>query len=206
MKKLIYILSILVALNLSSCIVVKHDEPDDDVAPLVKLSPKPEIPMSDLQVRSAKGDMIAFLPEGWFFVDTEEGTSADIFAVAVNPDYTLSAVFSVIRKTETIDDVVSREGLLGLARTSLARHEQKTAGGVKLAGKYAEVEMGPQKFCKFEFVSAKGGLRTRAVVFKSSFDRYYQFSLIPMNFSGKPHLQSTEIDKIFNSILATIEY
>jgi hypothetical protein len=205
MKIYTYILIIILAFALNSCIVVKNEEVDD-VAPLVKLSPKPEIPMSDLQVRSSKGDMIAFLPEGWFFIDTEEASSADVFAVAVNPDYTLSAVFSVIRKTDKIDELVVREGLLGLARTALGRHERKTAGGVKLSGKYAEVEMGPQKFCKFEFTSTKGGLRTRVVVFTSSFDRYYQFSLMPMNITGKPHPATAQIDRIFNSILATVEY
>ncbi|TAL67908.1 MAG: hypothetical protein EPN82_12550 [Bacteroidetes bacterium] len=184
---------------------MKHRTVADEVT-LVNLSPKPEIPMSDKLVRSKKGDIIAFLPQDWFFVDVEEKASADVFAVAVNPDYTLSAVFSTIRKNEVTDSVVIKEGLLGLARTSLSYHENKTAGAVKQLGRYSLIQLGTMSFAKYNFSNSSGALVTQTAVFKSSINQYYEFSLIPMNISGKPLPAQNEIDKIFNSIIATIQY
>lgn len=203
--KIIYFFLIFSIIFTSGCIVVKHRTVADEVT-LVNLSPKPEIPMSDKLVRSKKGDIIAFLPQDWFFVDVEEKASADVFAVAVNPDYTLSAVFSTIRKNEVTDSVVIKEGLLGLARTSLSYHENKTAGAVKQLGRYSLIQLGTMSFAKYNFSNSSGALVTQTAVFKSSINQYYEFSLIPMNISGKPLPAQNEIDKIFNSIIATIQY
>lgn len=196
---------ILIFILISSCIVVKHKPVADEVI-MINLSPKPEIPMSDKLVRSKKGDIIAFLPQDWFFVNVEEKASADIFAVAVNPDYTLSAVFSTIRKNDITDSIVNKEGLLGLARTSLSYHENKTAGAVKQVGKYSLIQLGTMSFAKYNFSNSSGALVSQTAVFKSSINQYYEFAIIPMNITGKPLPSQVEIDKIFNSIIATIQY
>jgi hypothetical protein len=204
-KHIFIILTFILILGTDGCLIIKHKQVEEP-QPVIQLSPKPEIPMSEEIVRSRKGDMIAFLPKDWFFVDVEEKASADIFAVAVNPDYTLSAVFSIIRKTDRIDEVVDKEGLLGLARTSFARHEKKTAGTVKQVGNYSSIQLGPLEFVMYEFSTSASSEATRAAVFKSSLNQYYQFALVPMNFNGKPQPDKAEIDVIFNSILATIQY
>lgn len=200
-----YKILLLTLILISGCIVVKHKPVTDDVS-TITLSPKPEIPMSDKLVRSKKGDIIAFLPQDWFFVNVEEKASADIFAVAVNPDYTLSAVFSSIRKNDITDSIVNKEGLLGLARTSLSYHENKTAGAVKQVGKYSLIQLGTMSFAKYYYSNSSGALVSQTAVFKSSLNQYYEFAVIPMNITGKPLPSQVEIDKIFNSIVATIQY
>ena len=84
--KYIYII-LLLPVILNSCLIVKYPE-SKEVHSTISLSPKPEIPMSDILVRSKQGDMIAFLPKDWFYVNVFEKASADVFAVAVNPEYT----------------------------------------------------------------------------------------------------------------------
>jgi len=200
-----YIILILTIILISGCIVVRHKPVADEVT-MINLSPKPEIQMSDKLVRSKKGDIIAFLPQDWFFVNVEEKASADVFAVAVNPDYTLSAVFSTIRKNDITDSIVNKEGLLGLARTSLSYHENKTAGAVKQVGKYSIIQMGTMSFSKYFYSNSSGASVSQTAVFKSSINQYYEFALIPMNITGKPLPSQIEIDKIFNSIIATIQY
>ncbi len=205
MIKFKYIAFILILTLMSGCIVVKHKTMVEENVE-VTLNPKPEIPMSDKLVRSKKGDMIAFLPKDWFFVDVEEKASADIFAVAVNPDYTLSAVFSIIKKNDITDSIVAKEGLLGLARICLDRHEKKTAGAVKQVGKYTTIHLGTLSFTKFDFSNSSGSMVSQSAVFKSSINQYYEYSLIPMNITGKPLPSQIEIDKIFRSIMTTIQY
>jgi hypothetical protein len=200
-----YFSFILLITLFTGCIVVKHRTMVEENIE-VTLSPKPEIPMSDILVRSKKGDMIAFLPKDWFFIDVEEKASADVFAVAVNPEYTLSAVFSTIKKNEITDSIVAKESLLGLARISLDHHEKKTAGAIKQIGIYTTIHLGPLSFTKYDFSNSSGSLVTQTAVFKSSINQYYEFSLIPMNITGKPLPTQIEIDKIYRSIMTTIQY
>ena len=202
---ILYLLILFYSIGLFGCIVVKHEEKDAR-PPTITLSPKPEIPMSDKLVRSKLGDMIAFLPENWFFVDLEDKLSPEIIAVAVNPDYTLSAVFSNIHKNDKIIDIVNKEDTIGLARICFGRHERKTASSIKLIGKYSTIQMGSNTFVKYEFSTTEGALNTRSAVFISNLKEYYEFAIVPMTYTGKPLPPATEIDKIFYSILATVQY
>lgn len=200
------ILTGLLAVSLVSCIVVKHDDVVDDVAPAVTLSPKPEIKMSENLVRSLQGDMISFIPKGWFFVDVEEKVSPDVIAVAVSPEYNLSAVFTGIKKNDNINATVEKEGLLGLARVSFSQRAAKTAGSVKTAGKYQTMDIGNLKFAKYEFTASGSAMSAKAVVFISSVGDYYEFALIPMTAAGKPMPAPEDFDKVFRSIITTIRY
>ncbi len=201
------VLFLFLIIIVSSCIIVIHEEDIDNfIEPEISLSPKPVIPMSEQIIRSAKGDMISQIPEGWFFVDMENKTSPDIIAVAVNPEYNLSAVFSTVKHIPTIDDDIETEGLYGLARLCLTRRERKTSGSVKLFGKYQQINMGNQEFVKYEFSTTGGATKAKSAVFISSSGEFYEFALIPMNVNNNPLPQQLEIDDVFKSILATIKY
>lgn len=192
-------------LSFTSCIVVKH-EAEQQINTNLVLSPKPEVPMSDNIIRSKTGDMIAFLPTGWSLIDVKDKVSSDVIAVAVNPEYTLSAVFSHFRTGDKSNTVYQNEGLLGLARLSLAKHERKTSGSVNQIGKYYTVELGKNKFAKYDFSSTNGAIVTRVAVFASVINEFYEFALIPMDFSGNQLPPSDEVDKIFRSIMTSIKF
>lgn len=189
----------------TSCLFVKAPE-QKAVVENVALSPKPEIEMSDELVRTRTGDMIALLPKGWFFLDTKGQESSDIFAVAVNPDYTVSAVFASIPNSESSKEMLEKEGVLGLARASFNKHARKTANSTKLIGTYSTAELGPRRFGCYEFSTSGGSMRTRCAVFSSSLGNHYEFALVPMTVSGKDLLPDAEQVKIFRSILATVQY
>jgi hypothetical protein len=200
----IFILLLLLS-TLNSCFFVKvadNEEPPQTYT----YTPKPEIDMSEEQVRSRAGDFIAFLPKDWFFIDHEEKASSDIFAIASNPDYTLSAVFANIRDTEIPKELITKEGLYGLARTCFDKKMKKTAGNIKQVGKYTLIESGNHSFVVYEFTNNTGNVSTLSAVFISSLDKYYEFSIVPMEFTGRQIPTKNDIKKIFNSILATIQY
>lgn len=204
LKSIFFSLIITILLSFNSCLVVKID--DDYTIREIKLSPKPIVEMSEKLVRSAKGDMIAFLPKGWFFIDVEDDMSENIFAVAVNPDYTLTAVFSKTDNNTQIDNMVATEGLIGLSRHFLNQKQSKTAGSVKQKGKFKTVNAGNLKFGNYQFTSTGGASVANSAVFISSMNRYYEFSLMPMNITGKSQPSKKDIQDVFDSILATIQY
>ena len=197
----------LVALMATSCIIVKEKgEAVSDIEPMAILSPKPEIAMSETLVRSQRGDMLSSIPSGWFFVDVQERLSPDVIAVIVNPDYTLSAVFSAIKHNELFDSEFEKDSLFGIARASFAKRERKTAGALKLIGKYQNLQLGSKQFVKYEFSNTGGALSGRAAVFVSSIGEFYEFSLVPLEVAGKSIPDAREFDKIFRSFLASVQY
>jgi hypothetical protein len=189
---------------LPSCLFVKAPEQKVDVQN-VALSPQPELEMSDELVRTRAGDLIALLPKGWLFLDTKGDASADIVAIAVNPDYTLTMVVSVIPPGEVAREKVDSEGLLGLARVAYQKHVRKSGGSVKLIGTYRIAELGPRRFGVYDF-TANGALRTRSAVCTSSLGNHYEVALVPVTVSGKDLPDNAEQERIFRSILATVQY
>ena len=191
------------ALLLQGCFFVREKPPAEP--PPAVLSTQPEISMSDELVRTTAGDMIALLPEQWRLVDIEGKASADIFAVAVNPDYTLAAVFSRLRAVDRGDSLLTREGVQALARLGMARRERKTGGAVRQMGKISLITIGARNFGSYEF-TPDGVLQTRVAVFTSSLGRHYEFALAPVSITGKPPPHADDISSAFRSILTTIQF
>lgn len=191
---------------LHSCLFVKAPE-QKLTGETQQLSPLPEIEMSDELIRTRQGDMIAFIPRGWLLIDPKDQVSDDIITVAVNQDYTLSAVFSSIPTTASSQDQFVNEGLLGLARVAYTKHVRKTAGSVSLSGTYSIAELGTRRFGLFDFTSPTGVSKSRSAVFTSTTGNHYEFSLVPINVSPVSEVVSDSVQQIiFRSILATIQY
>jgi len=187
-------------------VVVKHEEEQVEKPLILNFSPQPEIAMSDIMIKSEQGDMIAYIPKDWFLVDLENEAPTDVISVAVNKEYTLSVVFSKIKKLDKYEEIISKEGLLGLARLSLEQRVKKTAGSVQLAGKYSQIEMGPRKFAKYEFTNADKSMNGVSAVFISSLNEYFEMSVVPINLTGIVSSTQYDIDLIFSSVLATVQY
>lgn len=203
MKKILFLAIAISIVVLNSCIFVKAPKTS---APSVNLSPKPTVAMSEDYLRSTNGDLAAFIPKDWFFIDIEDEVSADVLGAAVNPDYNLCAVFSKIKQNEKSDDAVANEGIIGLANAAIAKHAQKTANSVKQIGKPSIVEIGANKFAYFEISSNSGATKTMAVTFVSSTNNYYEFTLSPIDVSSKPLYDEKEMKNIFNSILCSLQF
>lgn len=189
----------------AGCIIVKHDE-ETDIKQEISLSPKPNVKMSDNLVRSYKGDMISFLPKGWFLVNLEKELSQNVLAVAVNPDYSISAVFSSIRQNAAVTQTVEKEGLFGLARVAMERRERKSGGNCKLAGKYQKVKIGNHEFVKYEYTTTGGAIVAKSAVFISSIGEYYEFGLVPMSVNNDPLPSGKDMEDFFRSFLTSIKY
>ena len=205
MRKIKIILIFALILSLAGCVIVKEKE--EKPKPVVlKFSPTPEMPMSDVMIRSDEGDMVGFIPKDWFLVNLENEAPADVIGVAVNKEYTMAVIFSKIRKNEKYEKIVEREKLLGLARIALEKRADKTAGSVTLAGDYKEISMGPRNFAKYEFVNSDKSMRGMSAVFISTLGNYYEMSVIPMNLTGIVPVSQYDLNRVFSSVLATVQY
>ena len=210
--KLLQSISLLfILLNFTSCLIVKEADEiirkeKESTTAKYEIVPRATVKMSDKIVRSMRGDMIASLPEGWFFIEPSGGVSSEIFAIATNPDYTVSAVFSHLRKTNEMSETVKKEGLIGLARIVFNKRNAKSSSGINLVDNYQILNFTRQQFGFFTFTNPQNNTFGSSTVFVSGINEFYEFSLVTMNFTNNEQPTRIEFDKIFNSILATLKY
>jgi hypothetical protein len=203
MKKIILI--ILPLIFLSSCLVVKYDKKELEAPKKIELSPKPQITMSDQVIRSDFGDMIAFLPEDWFFVNLEDSRE-NVFSTGVNPDYSLSLVFDELTKTDDLKRVIKNKNYTELGKISLDDQKNRSKAKLELVNIFKEINIGELSFMTYYTTTTSGALISRSAVFITDFGNCYRVSLIPMDILGKPIPSNDQLDIIFESILTTVKY
>ncbi|OGU61058.1 MAG: hypothetical protein A2X64_10475 [Ignavibacteria bacterium GWF2_33_9] len=198
-------LAMIFILTASSCIFVKvKEKPVEEV--FVDVIQKPEIEMNEDALRSTKGDMISLIPKNWFFVDLGENTPRDIFAIAVNPQYTLSVVFSTYPSNEVIDEIFKAQNLIGLSNYSFDKKQKKAMGGLIKEKRISTIKSGNLNFVVYNYRTKTQPIYSQTAVFKSSNGAIYEISLVPMNISGYSLPPEKDIETIFKSILATVRY
>jgi hypothetical protein len=201
---LLAVLVMVGSVSVPSCLFVKAPAPKPVATEQAPLSPVPEITMGDDIVRSAQGDMIASLPKDWMFLDVHDDVSDDLLAVAVNPEYTLSVVFSVLPQASTTSEAYETEGLLGLARMAYQKHQRKAAGRVSLKESYSVTTLGTRMFGQYAF--SNGATTTRCAVFRSMLGNFYQCAVVPLTITSRDIPSEREQQAVYSSILATIQY
>lgn len=196
----------LLSVSLTNCIFVKKHTEEIDEYISVDLILKPKIIMGDEILRSEKGDMISLLPKDWFFVDLGPDTPPDIFAVAVNPDYSLSLVFSCIKSNPIIDDIYKEQKLIGIANFLFDKKQKKTLGGLIKNHKISAISSSHMEFVMYQYRTKTQPIFSYNAVFRSTTDDVYEISMIPLNLSGITMPSDFEMETIFTSVLATVRY
>ncbi|MCX7909392.1 MAG: hypothetical protein N2560_07745 [Ignavibacteria bacterium] len=194
------------AIVVASCIIVKEKVPDEEFSSEFTLLSKPTVPIGDIAIRSERGDMIAYLPQGWFLVDLEEKAPTNIFAVGVNPDYTLSIIFSRLTNKLDVVEILKEQGLLGLATKSFEIKQLKSLNNIKLLGNFEPIKNGTQKFYIFKYQNLTNKLVGKSAIFVTPLSEVYEFALIQLDFKEQPTISESDFDNIFNSVLSTIKF
>lgn len=195
----------IIIVTFNSCVLVKKFE-GEKREPIVKLSPKPIIDMQEPAVRSQVGDMIAAIPEDWFFIDFEGKASEGTIAIATNKDYSLLAIFSRIAPSGTLDASFEKEQEYGIAKYSYTQKANKTNGACQLTSKYGVIEAGNLKYGTYRYSNTGGALTARTAVFRTDINNYYELTLMPADIKGMAFPSEIEQENIFKSIIATMKY
>lgn len=173
--------------------------------PLRQLPSKPSVAMSDEVVRSELGDMVSLLPVEWSLVNIETNLPVQIFSVAVNNQYTASLAYSVLRKEENFDQIFQKDGLIGIGKISATKRDTKMRN-IKRLGEFEEVQVGTKRFCLYRYTTDNGATLNRVAVFRSSFGNYYECTLSDLTFTGRKLIPRDEMENIYLSVLATIDF
>jgi hypothetical protein len=193
----------------SGCVVVVQKQTPqngaDSKSSLRQIPTKPSVPMSDELVRSELGDMVSLLPEGWSLVNIEANLPVQVFSVAVNSQYTASVAYSVLRKEENFDERHKEEGIVGIGKISLSKRDSKMRN-IRRIGDFEEVAVGAKRFCFYRYTADNGATLNRVAVFRSSFGNYYECTLSDLTFTGRKLMPREEMEEIFLSLVAAIDF
>lgn len=189
---------IMMLAGLSGCLFVWEEE---EFYPAMDLSPKPEIAMSHKTIESIDGDMMAFLPEGWYFLNREMYPSKDVLAIAVDSTMTLSAVFSKI--AISAKDSQALKDVQGMMRYALQRHIAKSGGAVQQIGKGRPLSFGRRTFGYLSFAKANA-MATKALVWRSNAGNHYECALVPLDITSHSIPSDSMQTQIIRSIASMI--
>jgi hypothetical protein len=181
---------IMMLAGLSGCLFVWEEE---EFYPAMELSPKPEIPMSYKTIESIDGDMMAFLPEGWYLLNREMFPSKDVFAIAV-----VFSKFSISAK----DSIVLKD-VQGMMRHALQRHIAKSGGAVQQIGKGRPLSFGRRTFGFLSFAKPNA-MATKALVWRSNAGNHYECALVPLDITSHSVPSDSMQTRIIRSIASMI--
>ncbi len=165
-------------------------------------SPVPELQLSVEPVRSALGDVLLFVPKGWFLPDLGDRMPAGMVAVAVNPDYTLALTLTLLRRASR--DSAGRYDLLEVTRQSFERHQARTAGAVRLASDFTLMQLGMKTFGVYRFVREQR--HVWVAVFVSSIGTVYEVAVVPLSVRPIDPPPEDECERIFKGVLRAIQF
>jgi hypothetical protein len=199
------LLMLFIVFMTSSCIFVKVKEAQIEEVH-IDLIQKPQIEMNEDALRSGKGDMITLIPKNWFFIDLAEDTPRDVFAIAVNPQYTLSIVFSGYQTNDVLNEIYSQQKLIGIANSSFDKKQKRAGGSLIKQNKISTITSANLVYVVYNYRTKSQPLFSQNAVFKSSTGMIYEICMIPMNLSGYSVPAEADMEKIFLSVLATVRY
>lgn len=197
---------LLISLVLTNCIFVKQHTEEVDEYISVDLIQKPKIIMGEDVLRSEKGDMISLLPKDWFFIDLGVDTPNDVYAIAVNPDYSLSLIFTCFKPNPMIDEIYKEQKLVGLANYIFDKKQKKALGGLIKNHTISTFTSSHMEFVMYKYRTKSQPIFSYNAVFRSTTDNVYEISMIPLNLSGITMPSDFEMETIFTSVLATVRY
>lgn len=201
---LIISFSFLFIVSINSCFIVIYPE-KSDIAQELKLTPKPELEMSDELIRSPKGDIISLAPIGFFLMDLNSKLENNVFSALVNSKYNAAIVFSEFITNEQTEKVFQEGGLIALARLSFDKRKNNSDAEPEMAGKYQIIKIGDLEFASYSYTTNKV-VNAKTAICRSRIGNIYEISVMPMLVNNNPIPEQIDIDKTFLSVLASIKY
>ncbi len=176
--------------------------PAQDEFRVTELTPAPGIPLMENPISSSSGDLLVFLPQGWFPLQLGERAPTGTVVVGVNPEYTLGLVVALLRRP--LADTSGQYDLLELAQQSFARHQARSAGSLRLISDFAAVRVGPKSFVTYRF--SDGARSVRVAVFVSSIGSVYELALFPLTVRPIQPPGEEECERLFHGVLRAIQF
>lgn len=191
--------SILLAILIAGCTGARQTQQTEETTAI------PSITFSSDQLHSPSGDMSARIPKGWVMIDAEKLESPQVFAVACNPEYSISVIFSEAPVDNAARGIFSRDGLKGLVDASFQRHMKRSRGRAAMAGDVEEFAIGRRQFAAYTYSTDSMKTLTRVAVFFTN-AHLYECAITHLTFNTQDLPNEKALRSIHQLILGSIEW
>jgi glucose/arabinose dehydrogenase len=189
----------LLVIALAGCTGGRQTQQSDDGSGI------PQITFAADQIHSPSGDMSARVPKGWVMLDAEQLEAPQVFAVACNPEYTMSVIFSEAPVDNAARGIFSRDGLKGLVDASFQRHLKRSQGRAVMAGETEEFAIGRRQFAAYSYSTDSLHTMTRVAVFFTN-SHLYECAITHLTFSARDLPSEKTVRNLHQLILGSIEW
>jgi hypothetical protein len=165
----------------------------------------PQIAFAPDQIHSPSGDMSARVPKGWVLLDAEKLESPQVFAVACDPAYTISVIFSEAPVDNVARGIFSRDGLKGLVDASFQRHFKRSHNRAAMVGDIEEFAIGRRQFAAYTYSTDSMQTVTRVAVFFTN-SHLYECAITHLTFNAHDLPNEKTVRGIHQLILGSIEW
>jgi glucose/arabinose dehydrogenase len=182
----------------AGCTGVRQTQQTDDAT-------TPQIAFAADQLHSPSGDMSARVPMGWVMLDAEKLEAPQVFAVACNPEYTVSVIFSEAPVDNAARGIFSRDGLKGLVDASFQRHFKRSRGRAVMTGDVEEFAIGRRQFAAYSYSTDSLQTMTRVAVFFTT-SHLYECAITHLTFNARELPNEKTVRNLHQLILGSIEW
>lgn len=165
----------------------------------------PAVELSEEVIYSPAGDMRARLPERWVTLDDSKFDDPDIYAVACDPHYTMTIVFSEIPLDQALGDMFRSKGMPGLLQQNFKERIDRISTEPPQLLAAEEFALGRRRFGAYTFTADSSVTFTRVALFYTR-KHLYECTIthLPYSEGELPSLETmTEIHQI---VLGGIEW
>lgn len=159
-------------------------------------------PMTAARIHTAARDLSVRVPEGWRETSDERNAPA-ILLWLVREDYGASLSFSALTMNPALFDALRRDGLLAVARTSLALKRSNAHDSVRVVVQPELFTLAARAHAAYEYSTDNGASVVRVVVFEAG-RRFIECAMTPVAPTPGAAEQRT-LFEVQQSVLASLE-
>jgi len=149
--------------------------------------------------------MSARLPSGWVTIDAQQIESPSIFAVACNPTYTVSIIFSETPIDEATRRDFDREGEKALISQSFDRRLRRSNGRATMVGESEAFAIGRRRFSAYTYSTDSTKTVTRVALYFTN-RNLYECAITQLPFGGTDIPDVATMTYIHQVVLGGIEW
>ncbi len=165
----------------------------------------PAVDLSDEVVYSPAGDMKARLPQDWVTLDDARFQDPEIFAVACDPHYTMTIVFSEVPLDDVLVNIFRSKGMVGLLQANFKERVERLGGVPPKLLKAEEFALGQRKFGAYTFTTDSSLTSTRVALFYTR-KHLYECTITQLPYTEGELPTNEKIKDVHQIVLGGIEW
>lgn len=138
------------------------------------------IALSEETFHSPNGDVVGYVPEGWFILDLEhQPPPVDALVALSNAKYEATLALAELTVSAVLKSNIEKDGIMILAEASFHEREKRTGSAARITKKFERFTIAAKEFVSYEYTTDGGATVSRVIVFRTA-AHCYELAMISL--------------------------